>query len=98
MTANARVRLSPDASVAELDGEAVVLHVKSGRFFRVNRFGTPLLAALQREAGASREELVASLVTAFRAEPARAGRNVEAWLELLRKAGLLADDTRESDP
>lgn len=94
MSAAERLALAPEASVAELDGEAVVLHLRTGRFFTVNRSGAPLLAALRREGGATRDELVRSLATTFRLDPARASADVDAWLGRLRAAGLLAGDAR----
>jgi PqqD family protein of HPr-rel-A system len=92
VTPPVRLSLAPEASVAELDGEAVVLHLRTGRFFTVNRSGAPLLEALKRADGATRDELVASLVATFRIDVARAAADVDAWLGRLRAAGLLAED------
>jgi len=91
MSAAVRLALAPEASVAELDGEAVVLELRTGRFFTVNKSGAPLLAALRRPEGATRDELVAALAGAFRLELARATADVDAWLARLRAAGLLAE-------
>lgn len=91
MNGSQRLALSSDASVAALDGEAVVLHLRTGRFFRVNRAGTPLLAAIQRAGGATRDELVRSLASEFGIDDARAGADVDAWLSLARSAGLVVE-------
>lgn len=96
MTTPARFRLAPDASVAHTDGEAVVLHLRTGRFFRVNASGAPLLAALEREGGASLPELARALVAMFGLDDARAAADVDAWLERLRGAALIAEI--RSDP
>ncbi len=89
MNATTRFRLTPDASVAQSDGEAVVLHLRTGRFFRVNQSGAPLLAALEREEGASHLDLAASLVAAFGIDGARAAADVHTWIDRLRSAGLV---------
>ena len=86
-----RFRLVPAASVAESDGEAVVLHLRTGRFFRVNRSGAPLLAALQRDGGASFAELTASLVATFGIDASRATGDVLAFFDRLRSAGLVEE-------
>jgi len=98
MNAPVRLSLAPEGSVAELDGEAVVLHLGTGRFFTVNRSGAPLLAALSRAGGTTRDELVASLATAFHLEVARATADVDAWLARLAAAGLLAESATGSGP
>jgi hypothetical protein len=91
VTTPARFRLAPDASVAQTDGEAVVLHLHTGRFFRVNASGAPLLAALERAGGASRPDLAGALVATFGIDEARAAADVDAWLERLRGAALIAE-------
>lgn len=86
-----RLRLSPRARLAELHGEAVLLHLGSGRYFAANPTAVTLLRALGTDAGASREELVDALVARHGAAPDRAGADVDAWLARLREAALLAD-------
>lgn len=93
-----RFRLVPEASVAETDGEAVVLHLRTGRFFRVNRSGAPFLAALQRDGGASFAELTASLVATFGIDESRAAGDVLAFIDRLRSAGLVEEFAEASAP
>ncbi|MCC7139933.1 MAG: PqqD family protein [Planctomycetes bacterium] len=81
------LRLSPDAAVAELSGEAVVLHVKDGRYFSANGTGAALLRRLAA-GGATRETLADELVR-LGADRARATADVEAWLARLVAARLL---------
>ena len=91
MTRVAPLRLSPKASFAELDGEAVVLDLKSGRYFSVNAAGALLLRLLS--AGTDRAALESALVTAYRIDAPAARRDVEAWLARLEEGGLLVHGT-----
>ena len=87
-----RLRLSDRARLAELHGEAVVLHLASGRYFAANATGAALLRALSAPEGATVEGLVDGLVRDHGADRARAAADVAAWLARLREAGLLAGD------
>ena len=87
MTSAAPLRLSPKASFAELDGEAVVLELKSGRYFTVNRTGVLLLRLLST--GTNRAALEGALVTAYGIDAPAARRDVDAWLARLEEGGLL---------
>jgi hypothetical protein len=89
VSAGALLRLSPQASVAELRGESVVLHLKSGRFYSVNGVGTLLLTLLK--SGATRSRLVDSVVSAYAVPAATAAADVDAWLARLREGGLLVE-------
>jgi hypothetical protein len=84
-----RLRLSSQARLAQLHGEAVVLHLESGRYFAANATGAALLAHLVAPLGATVAGLVDALVVAHGIEPARARADVDAWLARLRHAGLL---------
>ena len=90
---SARLSLSKDAAVAELHGEAVVLHLPSGRYFAANGTGAALLRRLRAEGGATRADLVEAIVSAHGVEEARAAADVAAWLSRLEAAGLLVPDT-----
>ena len=87
MTPPAPLRLSPKASFAELDGEAVVLDLKSGRYFQVNRAGALLLRLLAE--GTDRAALETALVAEYRLDAPAARRDVDAWLARLEAGGLL---------
>ncbi len=91
-----RLRLSDRARLAELHGEAVVLHLRTGRYFAANATGTALLRALAAPDGATVEGLVEGLVQVHGVDRPRAAADVDAWLARLRAAGLLADGTAPS--
>lgn len=95
---SARLRLSDRARLAELHGEAVVLHLATGRYFAANATGTALLKALATPGGATVEGLVEGLVRDHGADRARAAADVDAWVARLREAGLLATDGRGDVP
>jgi hypothetical protein len=88
------LRLAPKVSFAELDGEAVVLHVGSGRYFSVNRTGAVLLPLLAK--GTDHAALTGALVTAYGIDVAAARRDVDDWLRLLENGGLLARGAEEA--
>jgi hypothetical protein len=90
----APLKLSPKASFAELDGEAVVLDVKTGRYFSVNRTGALLLRLLTE--GTDRAAMETALVSAYAVDVSVARRDVDAWLGLLEKGGMLVKATPAS--
>lgn len=92
-----RFALTPNASVAELDGEAVVLHLRTGRFFRVNASGTAILATL-KVGPASREQLVDALCSRYDVDAARAGADVDAFTAMLLDGGLLTPTDASVSP
>ncbi len=83
------LRLSPDVSFAELHGEAVVLHLRDGKYFSANGTGTGLLRLLRT--GATRASLVERLATEYRLAPERAAADVDRWLAELSRHGLVAE-------
>jgi PqqD family protein of HPr-rel-A system len=87
VTPVAPLSLSPKASFAELGGEAVVLDLRSGRYFQVNRSGALLLRLLAQ--GTDRAALEAALATEYRLDAPAARRDVDAWLARLDEGGLL---------
>jgi hypothetical protein len=85
-----RLRLSPHASVARLEGEAVVLHLTTGSYFSVNASGATLLDRLA--SGATRAQLVEGLAAAFGLSPEVAADDVASWLDRLRENDLLVTE------
>lgn len=85
------VRLAREARLAELHGEAVLLHVGTGRYFGVNATGTVLLRELALPEGATPHALADALVAHFDVERAVAEADVSGWLARLRDAGLLGE-------
>lgn len=72
----------------EIEGEIVALDGRSSEYIAVNRTGAALWPDLI--AGATQEDLVARLVESFDVEEATAGRDVDAFLDVLRERDLLA--------
>jgi PqqD family protein of HPr-rel-A system len=77
-------------STRELDGETVILDLASSQYLTVNEPGTVLLDRLQQDR--TEADLVAALVAEFDVDQARAEADVSAFVESLRRLGLL-DDT-----
>ena len=94
MTTPRALRLSPDAAVAELHGESVLLHLATGRYYSVNGTGTTLLALLKD--GTSRTELAQSLVEKYAIEKEVADADVARWLALLVGGGLVLETSPPS--
>ena len=83
-----RLRLRPDAVAwREVDGEVIALGLESSAYFGTNSSGSLLWKRLAE--GTTRAELVGELVAAFDLEPSRAEADVDAFLDDLRKRGLL---------
>ena len=93
MTAGGTMALSPEAALAELHGESVVLHLSTGRYYSVNGTGTSLLKLLKD--GATRDALVESLVTTHSIARDAAVADVDRWLALLSRGGLLREKPPE---
>ena len=83
-----QLRLRPDAVAwREVDGEVIALGLESSTYFGTNPSGSLLWKRLAE--GTTRGELVGELVAAFDLEPSHAEADVDAFLDDLRKRGLL---------
>lgn len=71
-----------------VDGQVVVLDLRTSEYLQVNEAGALLFDRLDQ--GASRSDLVAALQAAYEIEPERAERDVDAFLTMLRSRDLLA--------
>jgi len=87
VTRNSRVRRSGDVLHRDLEGEAVLVDLGSGRFFGLDEVGTRIWAGMEREA--SVESLVDLVVAEFRVGRDRAERDLLALLRDLAKRGLV---------
>ena len=74
----------------EIDDEVVALDIESATYVSANASGRLLWRALAD--GATREELVASLVDEFGIDAERAAADVDAFLADLESRGLLESD------
>lgn len=82
-----RVRLRPEVTWQDLEGEVVALDLGSASYVMANETGSllwPLLAA-----GATEPELAAALVERFQIEPAQARTDVDAFVAQLRALTLV---------
>lgn len=77
-----------DALSAQLEGEAVVLHLGTRRYFRLNETAAEVWAALERGVG-DPATLTAELCERFEVEPDEAGAEVERLLRELESRGLV---------
>jgi hypothetical protein len=82
------IRLRTDAlEWRRVQGQLVVMDLRSSKYLRINRTGTVLWDELVQ--GASRDQLLSRLETAFEVDRAAAVRDLEAFLAGLRKWDLL---------
>ena len=77
----------PDLRLADVEGDGVVLHLGTRRYFSVSESGLILLQAL--EAPRSVDELVGVLVEQYEVTPAQAEVSVRQFLDTCRTADLL---------
>lgn len=75
----------------ELEDEIVVLDLAGSVYLQINGTGAALWKVLLD--GADRTQLVTTLTTTYHVDEATAGRDVDAFLEQLRTAGLLLEST-----
>jgi hypothetical protein len=87
VAASATFRPSPDVVVREIDGEAVLLDLASGRYFGLNAVGTRAWTALA--AGGSVDEAVAAVAAEFDAPDAEIAADIAALVSELLARGLL---------
>jgi hypothetical protein len=86
--------ISEDVLTAHLSDEAVLLHVGSKRYFRLNSTGAWIWKGIEQ--GMSRAELLEGLCARFEVERADAERSLDDQLTRLREADLL-HEAREAD-
>jgi hypothetical protein len=80
---------SADALTAHLEGEAVLLHIGTKQYFRLNRTGAHIWKAL--EAGTTAEGITQSLVETFDVPRAEAEEAVSALLSELLEHKLVRE-------
>jgi len=69
----------PDLRLTELEGEGVVLHLRSRRYFSVNETGLVLLEGLKQPS--TFDELVAALLKAYEVSPETAAATTREFLD-----------------
>ena len=100
--ADAEIHLSPEVLFRELQGEAVLLDLRSQRYFGLDEVGTriwQLLAELGR-----REEVLERLLQEFEVDRQTLARDLETFLsrlegaELIQRAGEPAASADREEP
>ena len=81
------LRVAQNVYAAQLAGEAVILHLDTKRYYRLNTTGAEVWKGI--EAGEDRDSLARRLVREFTVEPATAALEVDRLIERLREARLL---------
>ncbi|NLE99103.1 MAG: PqqD family protein [Propionibacterium sp.] len=78
---------SDDITWREIDGDLVILDLRTSTYLTTNASGALLMRELTEER--SNEDLVDALMREFDLEQARAQSDVDSFLESLRGGGLL---------
>lgn len=76
-----------DVMATEVEGQLVVLDLRSSAYLRLNRSGTRLWPLLER--GCRDEDLVSELVRVYSLEPERATADVISFVAMLRAHDLV---------
>lgn len=76
-----------DVTWREIDGDLVILDLRSSTYMTTNASGAVLMKELTEER--SDDELAAALVAAFGIDEDTARRDVRSFIELLTEGGLL---------
>jgi hypothetical protein len=87
MARGTSVRPSADVLFRELEGEAVLLDLRSGRYFGLNAVGTRVWTLLA--AGATIRAAAAAIVAEFDADPDQIARDVDDLVTELAARGLI---------
>jgi hypothetical protein len=78
-----------DIAWRDVDGEIVVLDLRTSRYLQVNASGAAVWPMLV--SGASMDSLSEALQAAFDLDPARASRDVATFIDTLRARDLVVD-------
>jgi hypothetical protein len=90
---NARYTASPEVLAAHLEGEAVLLHMESKDYFRLNDTAAWVWRGLER--GLDRDALIASLLERYEVSAEEAAAQLDGLLADLSQRGLI---TAAADP
>ena len=83
----------PDLRLADVEGDGVVLHLGTRRYFSVSESGLVLLQSL--ETPRSVEDLVQVLLERYEVSPEQAEASVRQFLDTCRVADLLLEEGRQ---
>jgi hypothetical protein len=82
-----RAVISPEVLVNETGGEAVLLHLKTERYFGMDAVGTRMWQAITT--AASLEAAFSELLEEYDVEPEPLRRDFDLWVTQLAEAGLI---------
>ena len=85
-----RYKRHPDLRLADVEGDGVVLHLGTRRYFSVSESGLALLQAL--ETFRTVPELVEVLLERYEVTPEQAEESVRQFLDTCRTAELLIEE------
>lgn len=88
MTEHTTHRVPEDVLAAHLDGEAVLLHMDTKNYYRLNATAAHVFRGLER--GLGREALLDGLCAEFEVERSTAAAELDRLLGELSERGLLA--------
>ena len=84
---SARVQQNPDVLVRELEGESVLLNLKSESYFGLDEIGTRMWSALV--GSPSVEAAFDALLEEYDVEPEQLRSDLDQFVATLKEAGLL---------
>ncbi len=87
---------SEDIQWKEVEGEIVILDLKSSRYMAVNKSGRFLWEAAAE--GTTRSQLVKALMDKFQLDQGTANRDVNDFIETLRRNELITTDDATPPP
>jgi hypothetical protein len=90
ITVNSRVKLSNDVLFQELQGDAVLLDLKSGVYFGLDRVGTRVWGLLEEHKSVGRA--IEAMTEEFDVTTERCAQDVLALVLKLQEQGLLSVD------
>lgn len=96
MTRYTSARPAPDVIFRDLEGEAVLLDLASGRYFGLNPVGTRIWLLL--DAGSTVDAVVAAIAEEFEADPGEVARDVDELVTELAARGLVVAGTGPAAP
>jgi len=88
MTGNRGSKVSPDVIAAHLEGEAVLLHLGTKQYYRLNETSAAIWKGLER--GLDEPAIVAELTREFDVAAETAEREVHRALAEFEQRGLMA--------
>lgn len=84
-----------DVMATEVDGQLVVLDLRSSAYLRLNRSGTRLWPLLHR--GCREEDLVGELIRVYDLDPQIAVEDVTGFVAMLRSHDLIDVESQPSN-